>query len=101
MGMVISVDEGVEVTSVTYTDALGRVITHTVEEGNLVAKNGYYLVVGVSAAYIDNIMTITVDGATGTYCLGKYIVNQPGVAIAEAIYKYAVAAENFKNIVKE
>ena len=101
MGMVISVGEGVEVTSVTYTDALGRVITHTVEEGNLVAKNGYYLVIGVSAAYIDNIMTITVDGATGTYCLGKYIVNQPGVAIAEAIYKYAVAAENFKNIVKE
>ena len=101
IGMKIEVGEGVTVTSVSYVDALGRTITHTEEEGNLIARDGYYLVTGVSAAYIDNIMTITVDGVSGTYCLGNYITNNPEVTVAQNIYKYAQAAENYKNVTAE
>jgi len=97
IGMIINVNEGVSVTSVSYTNALGELITHTAENGKLTKKNGYYLVSGVSAAYIDEIMTITVDGATGTYSLGKYIDNNPEVEVAKNIYKYSIAAEKYKN----
>lgn len=96
MGMKIVVADGVEVTSVTYTDARGRVYTHTVEAGNLIDKGSYYLAVGISAAYIDNIMTINVGELSGTYCLGKFITDNPTVEIANSVYKYAVAAENYK-----
>ena len=96
MGMKIVVADGVEVTSVTYKDARGREYTHTVEAGNLIKKNGYYLAVGISAAYIDNIMTINVGDLSGTYCLGKFITDNPTVDIAKSVYKYAVAAEAYK-----
>ncbi len=98
IGMIINVEEGVTVDEVSYRNPLGAIISHTVENGKLIKKNGYYLVEGVSAAYIDEIMTIKVDGASGTYCLGKYIENNPDVTIAKNLYKYAVAAENYKTV---
>ena len=97
IGVAIYVNDGIAVDSVCYENALGEIITHSVENGNLVKKNGYYFVTGVSAAYIDQIMTITVGEATGEYSLGKYITNNPDVEIGEALYKYAVAAERYKN----
>ena len=98
IGMAIYVNDGVAVDSVSYTDDFGRAMTHTAAKENLILKDGYYLVTGVSAAYIDNIMTITVDGAEGTYSLGKYILNQPAVEIAKSLYKYSTAAENYKYV---
>ncbi len=98
IGMAINVEDGVTVSSVSYVTALGETVTHTEDRGNLIKKNGYYLVSGVSAAYIDEIMTITVDGVNGTYSLGKYIKNNPDTEVAKSIYTYAVAAEAFKNL---
>ena len=96
IGMVISVNSGTVVTEVSYTDALGNTIVHNAENELLEAKNGYYFVKGVSAAYIDEIMTITVDGATGTYSLGKYITNNPTVNVAQRMYNYSLSAEKYK-----
>lgn len=97
IGVAVYVNDGVNVDSVSYENALGETITHSVANGNLLKKNGYFFVSGVSAAYIDQIMTITVGEATGKYSLGKYIINNPDVEIGEALYKYSVAAENYKN----
>ena len=98
IGMVIYVQSGTVVTEVSYTDALGNVKVHNAENELLEAKNGYYFVKGVSAAYIDEIMTITVDGETGTYSLGKYITNNPTVNAAQRMYRYSLAAEDYKNV---
>lgn len=97
----IYVADGATVESVSYVDPLGRVITHTVANGNLEKKDGYYIVSGISAAYIDNVMTITAGGETGTYSLAKYIENSKNDStknVAIALYKYARAAEEFKKI---
>ena len=98
LGVIINVESGVVVEKVSYKNSLGDEIVHTVEKGNLKAKSGYYFVDGVSAANIDAIMTITVDGVSGEYCLGKYITNNPDFTIGQVIYSYATAAESFKNI---
>lgn len=97
IGMAIYTDSAT-VDSVSYTDDCGRQVLHTAANGNLILRDGYYLVTGVSAAHINNIMTITVDGAEGTYSLGKYIVNNPDVKVAEDLYKYALASEDYKYI---
>ena len=98
---VIYVDGNTKIDSVSYKNALGKVITHTEELGNLVKKDGRYVVTGISAAYIDNVMTISVGGESGTYSLAKYISNTTDAsakAVAIALYTYARAAEEFKNI---
>lgn len=98
VGMMIRVREGTVIDSVSYLNAGGGIKTHTVENGNLIKRDGYYVISGVSAAYIDEIMTITVDGTKGTYSLGKYIENNPDVEVAKNLYKYSIAAENFKTV---
>ena len=98
---VIYVDGNTKIDSVSYKNALGKVITHTEELGNLVKKDGRYVVTGISAAYIDNVMTITVGGESGTYSLAKYISNTTDAsakAVATALYTYSRAAEEFKNV---
>ena len=100
-GFVIYVDNDAVVDSVSYTDPLGRVITHTVANGNIEKKDGYYVVTGISAAYIDNVMTINAGGESGTYSLAKYIENSTDAStknVATALYTYARAAEEFKKI---
>jgi len=63
-----------------------------------------YVTEGIPAAYIDNILTITVGEAEGTYCLAAYIAAEgtPEVAknVATALYKYAMAAEDYKHVTK-
>ena len=98
IGMVILVDNGAIVDCVTYTDDFGREISHTVAKGNLISKNGYYLVININAAYIDNVMTISSGDKSGTYSLATYIQNNPGVEIAKTLYKYSTAAENYKYV---
>lgn len=95
IGMVMDVDGDTQVSSVSYTDALGNEIIHTVQNGNLVKNGNRYIATGISASYIDEIMTITVGETKGTFCLGKYIEQKPDVAVAKNIYKYAIAAENY------
>lgn len=98
VGMVIEVDEGVEISSVTYTDKLGNEFIHTAKRGNLIKNGNCYIVDGVSAAHIDEIMTINVGEVSGSYSLGRYIEDMPGVKVAQNMYKYAVAAENYKYV---
>ena len=78
----------------------------TIEVCTIVAEYnedlGAYVVENIPAAYIDNVMTITVNGATGTYCLAAYInsdsVSAEAKVLAEALYKYAMAAESYKHV---
>ena len=98
---VIFVEGNTKIDAVSYKDALGRVITHTEEKGNLVKRDGYYAVTNISAAYIDNVMTISVGAHNGTYSLAKYISNctdSRAEEVALAILTYSRAAENYKNI---
>ena len=97
-GVVIHVNAGVTVNSVTYKGNDGKDVIHSEENGNLIYEDGYYVVSGVSAANIDAIMTIRVGDAVGSYCLGKYIVTNPNVEIAKNLYKYSLAAEDYKNV---
>ncbi len=97
IGMAVYTD-GVPVDSVSYTDDFGRSITHTLADGGIGEREGYYLVNGVSAAHINNVMTVSVGGATGTYSLAKYIENNPDVEVAKNLYKYALASEDYKYI---
>lgn len=99
IGMVIYVNKDVAVSSVSYKNALGETVTHTVEDGSLVKENGYYFVKNVSAANIKSIMTITVGSASGTYSLGCYIHNNPGIKVAKSLYTYSMAAENYKSTI--
>ena len=98
ISMVLASDDPDLAVSVSYFDGLNtKTVIATYNEG-------YYVTEGIPAAYIDNVMTITVDGATGTYCLAAYI-NSDGVpaeakVVAEALYKYAMAAEAYKHVVK-
>ncbi len=93
IGMIIKADENAEV-SVYYIGIDGEQVDLEVVY-NKTAQ--YHIVSNVKAAYIDEIMYITVNGNTGTYCLGKFILNQPDVAVAKAIYTYAKAAEAYKH----
>ena len=86
--------------AVTYFDGLqiqNVEVEYNEDAAAYVAKN-------IPAAYIDNIMTITVDGATGTYCLAAYINSElvPAEAkvVATALYEYAMAAEAYKHVIK-
>jgi hypothetical protein len=91
--MIIKADPA-SVISVSYKGVDGNDVVLDVEYDDV---NEYFIVSAVKAAYIDDIMYITVNGETGTYCLGKFIENT-GVDVAKAIYTYAVAAENYKHI---
>ncbi len=93
IGMIIKADPA-SVVSVSYKGADGNNVDLEVEYDE---TNEYFIVSAVKAAYIDDIMYITVNGETGTYCLGKFIENT-GVDVAKAIYTYAVAAENYKHL---
>ena len=93
IGMIIKADPYAEV-SVSYVGPDGIDVSLPVEYDE---TNAYFIVSAVKAAYIDEIMYITVNGNTGTYCLGKFIENT-GVDVAKAIYTYAVAAENYKHV---
>ena len=98
---VILVSNNVKIDSVSYTDSLGNLIVHTEENGKLEKKDGYYSVNDISAAYIDNIMTITAGGSSGTYSLAKYIQNcknESAKAVATALLSYSRAAEDYKNV---
>lgn len=98
-GMVIYTSGDATVSSVSYENALGEIVTHTVDDGSLVKYSGYYFVKNISAANIRRVMTITVDDASGTYSLGRYIHNNPDVSAAKSLYTYSIAAENYKNII--
>ena len=71
VGMKIKVkDATVKIDDITCTDASGKLIAipfEYVEDGN------YYLVSGVSARYINSVLTIEIGGVTGTYSLGRFI----------------------------
>ena len=91
MGLVIKAAEGLNV-KVYYVDALGAKHDMTVEYAG-----GNYVVSGISAAYIDNVMYISIGEAEGTYSLATYVANNQDVALAKALLEYAIAAENYKN----
>ena len=65
-----------------------------------------YITPGIPAAYIDNLMTITVGDAVGTYSLAAYIedkcsdeeANALYIKVAKALGEYAAAAEAYKYI---
>ena len=60
----------VKIDSVTCTDSSGKLINlpfKFVESGN------YYLISNISAMYIDNVVTININGARGTYSLARFI----------------------------
>ena len=99
MGLVIYVKEDTTLSGVSYKNHRGETVTHTVENGRLIEKSGYYLVESISAADINNVMTITTGEAMGTYSLGKYINNNPTVELAKRLYSYSVAAENYKSVI--
>ena len=93
LGMTITASS---VPTVSYVDPTGAVCYAIVTESE---TEGVYIVSGISAAYIDNVMTIAVDGNTGTFSLANYAVNCEDakvLAVANALLKYATAAENYK-----
>ncbi len=63
-------NSSVKIESVTCTDASGRLVTLPF---TFVASGDYYLISGVSARYIDNVVTINIGGVSGTYSLARFI----------------------------
>lgn len=60
----------VKIDSVTCTDPDENKIAIPYE---FVSEGNYYLISGVSAMYIDNVFTINIGGASGTYSLARFI----------------------------
>lgn len=93
IGMIIKADASATVEVAYKNPATGDFVQLDVEYDE---ENKYFIVSAVEAAYINRIMYITVNGAEGTYCLGKFILNNPTVDVAKAIYTYSNAAADFK-----
>jgi len=85
---------------VSYNTGLGTV---EIKAAYSADSNGY-VTEGIPAAYIDNILTITVGEAEGTYCLAAYIAAEGTTEVAKnvatALYEYAMAAEAYKHVTK-
>ncbi len=104
-GLILEVNEEYDSLKVTYNklNAQGtydevEAVVNYVDDGT----NTYY-VVSLEAAFLTSKLTITANEgtateATGTYSLAAYIVevDLAYVEIAEAMYKYSVAAFNYK-----
>lgn len=96
IGLRIYAAEGIDIYDVYYTALDGS----TKSLNAIYQPGGYYTVNGIPAASATAIITICIDStdgsAEGTYSLGRYIVNNPEVEIAKALYSYAKAAYKYK-----
>ena len=93
IGMIIKADASATVEVAYKNPMTGEFVELDVEYDT---ENQYFIVSAVEAAYINRIMYITVNGEEGTYCLGKFILNNPTIDVAKAIYSYSKAAADFK-----
>ena len=98
MGLILYVAEGYEGEGLTvsFVDVDGKEVFAEVE---YIADKGYIMVSNIKAAYIDDVMTVTIGEAVGTYSLATYIAECEDVnakAVAGALLEYSIAAEAYK-----
>lgn len=100
LGIIIETADGITVKGVTYKDLSGAEKNLSITE-----VDGKYIASGLSAANVKNILTINVASGdstySGTYSLGRYILNNTTCALAKSLYQYSMAAKNYKQITKE
>lgn len=69
-------DRTVKIDSVTCTDSSGRLVALPF---TFVEEENYYFVSGISAMYLDNVITVnSAKGASGTYSLARFIFDYSG-----------------------
>jgi hypothetical protein len=98
MGLILYVAEGYEGADLTvsFVDVDVKEVFAEVE---YVADKGYIMVSNIKAAYIDDVMTVTIGEAVGTYSLATYIAeceDANAKAVADALLEYSIAAEAYK-----